>query len=345
MSDRKYNWLDYFKNDQNASLKYYRSQLCKNERNIYDQLYQGVMSHLEEFTVSESSNEKIFDIWRLVELDNPVCFFVKTILAGGSRVVPKYRFDADETENIVSKIINKFKPLTDSVKNAADIQKEKRIHDYFCSNIIYDNKRCEFIDQGIGKIKSSSEFVGPLLYGKGVCGGMAKAVKFLFDIAGLKAIVVLGNVVDGGLHAWNIVYIDGLPYHLDVTWDASYSQNCDCNLVRYDYFNLSDNEISKSHEKPMYISLPCKIGWNYYGKNNMYMRSPDDLRNYLLRAFKAGERNTVFQLPEMTDIEKTQKRVFEIADEAAGKLYRSWKSLLWSNEERYVFLLHIDGTK
>ncbi len=49
-----------------------------------------------------------------------------------------------------------------------------------------------------------------------VCQGYAMAYSYLLDIVGVKNSYTSSELID---HAWNIVYIDGLPYHVDVTWD------------------------------------------------------------------------------------------------------------------------------
>ena len=45
-------------------------------------------------------------------------------------------------------------------------------------------------------------------------------------------------------HAWNIVYVDSTPYHIDVTFDYSVSNG---RTTRYDYFLLSESQISKDY--------------------------------------------------------------------------------------------------
>ena len=46
-------------------------------------------------------------------------------------------------------------------------------------------------------------------------------------------------------HDWNIVRIDGVYYHLDVTWNASVPDKA--GYVRHKCFNISDKTIMKAH--------------------------------------------------------------------------------------------------
>lgn len=90
---------------------------------------------------------------------------------------------------------------------------------------------------------------------KSVCEGIAKAYKLLLNALGVKCIVVSGKLKSesgsNGEHVWNIVKIDGKTYHVDPTNDI-------CNSTReytnYDYFCLTDKQISISHM--IYAGVP-----------------------------------------------------------------------------------------
>lgn len=73
-----------------------------------------------------------------------------------------------------------------------------------------------------------------LVQGKGVCSAYAQLYKALLDAAGIPNVTVYG-VAGGGNHAWNVVRIKGIWYHVDVTWNDS-----DKEEDRYRYFLVSD---------------------------------------------------------------------------------------------------------
>ena len=52
---------------------------------------------------------------------------------------------------------------------------------------------------------------------------------------------------------WNIVWIDGYPYHLDVTWDDPGNTN---NAVSHVFFNMTTDQISADH-KDISLSVDC----------------------------------------------------------------------------------------
>ena len=60
---------------------------------------------------------------------------------------------------------------------------------------------------------------GPLILGKGVCDGLAKAYKLLLDTEGItstwKSEFYGHGITDG--HAWNVITFDGRAYEVDIT--------------------------------------------------------------------------------------------------------------------------------
>lgn len=83
----------------------------------------------------------------------------------------------------------------------------------------------------IGKYSVYSSFA--LLYEKGgVCDSKAKMFYRLAKEAGLEVIYITGNV-SSGLHAWNMVKVDGKWYHIDPTWNRGQYEGDS----EYQYFN------------------------------------------------------------------------------------------------------------
>lgn len=65
----------------------------------------------------------------------------------------------------------------------------------------------------------------------------------MFTVAGIKSIVV-ESTADGQAYARNMVYIDNKWRHVDCTWDDPVSYE---DVLRYDYYNLTDKEIKADH--------------------------------------------------------------------------------------------------
>ncbi len=60
------------------------------------------------------------------------------------------------------------------------------------------------------------EMVGALVNQTSVCEGYAMAYSYLLDQVGIRNYYCQSERIN---HGWNILYIDGVKYHVDVTWD------------------------------------------------------------------------------------------------------------------------------
>lgn len=135
------------------------------------------------------------------------------------------------------------------------------LHDRLAEHISYDDTHEEEYIHTI---------YGSLVRGRAVCSGYSKAYQFLLSQCGIQALYVRGEA-DGENHAWNIVKIDSLYCHTDLTWDDTQSYP-DLPPVPYLYFNLSDEQILADHTlaiEPDNYPLPdCPSDWMEYYRSN-----------------------------------------------------------------------------
>ena len=175
-----------------------------------------------------------------------------------------------------------------------DYEKELAFHDFIVQNIEYDT-RFEALED---IPESSSQALGVLETGIAICGGYSQLMTLLLNRAGIPCRIVTG-VADGELHAWNIVLLNGATYHVDVTWDdpVPIEGNTERNLVHYDYFNVTDAEIGKSHTWIKADYPACvETAENYFVKNNMLVDGIDNLINALEEVVRNRESECVFKL-------------------------------------------------
>ena len=142
----------------------------------------------------------------------------------------------NKVNEIVSKVTN---------KNMKDYEKEVALHDYIVNNTKYDSR----LSTG-NMPKESFTAYGVLIKGVGVCQGYTEAMDRLLKACGIESTMVTGYANNGTGwigHAWNIVKIGGKYYHLDTTWDDPIMSD-GSNRIRYSYFNITDEQISKNHK-------------------------------------------------------------------------------------------------
>lgn len=128
-------------------------------------------------------------------------------------------------------------------KSMSEYQKVKSIHDYLVENTVFDESA-----------QNAKSAIGPIIDGKAVCEGYAKAFQLLCVMSGIDCIFVTGDA--DGDHAWNKVKIGDLWYNVDVTWDDPIGGS-----LRHSYFLISDSELSIDHTWDNTYLPACPAGY------------------------------------------------------------------------------------
>lgn len=133
-----------------------------------------------------------------------------------------------------------------SITNAGmtDREKVRAVHDWIINNTVYDYQN--YLNDTIPDV--SYKIDGVMLKGTAVCDGYAKTFDYFMYVLGIRHEYLSGEAFNGetvGGHAWNRVMIDGNWLYVDCTWDDPISKTG--NVLRYDYFLISYEDISKDH--------------------------------------------------------------------------------------------------
>ena len=273
---------------------YYFSRLTDEQKKVYNAILSGIKTHSKKIKMPLRPINEISKIFNYVLLDHPIIFYASSSFQQSSDlykkkciILPEYRFSRGDSwayTNDVMKCLSAF----DSVKNKNDLEKEQYVHDFCLKNFNYDYSMGEH----------SHSILGLVLNKTAVCEGIAKFVKIAFDYLGVKSLVVSGKAknpaLDGGMegHAWNIVRINGMTYHLDVTFDMTIQEK----TPRYDYFNLSDAEIKKDHVIVDDVPACTTTANDYYTANSLFVNNLAELDNYFGKAIKQGKRNILVKI-------------------------------------------------
>lgn len=121
--------------------------------------------------------------------------------------------------------------------NMPTIEKIKIIHDYIIDNAEYDKLKYE--NKNDTTYKSNTAY-GVLIQGYGTCNGYADAMAIFLD-----KLNIINYKISNSEHIWNLVYLDGKWYHLDLTWDDPIS---DVNINRDTYFLITTSELEELND-------------------------------------------------------------------------------------------------
>lgn len=265
---------------------YYYSQMNKQQQRIYQVIKSGLESLSQSFDVQRIDGTELSDIFYKLRLDCPEIFYASTFHysfyedSSLVKMKPVYLFEKSKIREHQMAMNARVEKLARMAKDKNDWEKEQYIHDFICENVTYDKLKKQY----------SHEILGPLGHGVGVCEGIAKSVKILCDKLSIPCIVAISeNNPEKNIkyrHAWNVIRINDVWYHLDATFDNSLGKK----EVRYDYFNLDDKSIFKDHEPVIYKVPACSEGDHfYYKEKKLSFTKKEDVAKRLQQAIKKGK--------------------------------------------------------
>jgi len=177
---------------------------------------------------------------------------VVTVLFDENGYIPcislEYALEINEFQSMYNEFLPVVNEMTKGLnsKRISDIKKALILHDRLAVKCEYDLELAAAEEE---KDNEENEDVAPawdagftaygaLVEGSAVCQGYTEAYEYLLEQVGIKSERCSSNLLN---HIWNILYIDGETYHVDVTWDDPV------------FKDESGNEINKPAEYKNYI--------------------------------------------------------------------------------------------
>lgn len=288
--------------------RYYYHQLNKQDQEVYRAFYNGVMAHQDIIPIPVKGilPKEVFErIFEAVTKDNPLIYYLNQSTCscasdsfGHLAICPQYFYSKEKVKEYNRKIEKEVNLLAAKLNLTAgtDYEKEKKIHDWMCQNITYDEEGADV--NKVTRVITSHNILGVFAYHRAQCEGIAKAVKVLLNAVDVKCIVATGESTKNGKrvpHAWNIVNIEGQPYHLDVTWDIG-SVGSSFQRIPYDYFNLNDQLIEKEHKADTQLPLCSSMKHNYFKVNKRTFWLKSHVISYVEKILQKGGTEFYFRL-------------------------------------------------
>lgn len=257
--DKKYSKIninDYYKDDNFNYVDDYTESGIKNRNDLINSIYYAINSgtdYIERYIDSDYTNY-INDINTLTAYNGAE--FKKVISTLNNFVHPynssnnvKISYGGDYkigitinrayTQDEINEINNKVdKILSENVNNNMPPKEKIRvIHDYIIDHTEYDKLKYE--NKNNDTYKSNTAY-GVLIEGYGTCNGYADAMEIFLD-----KMNIINYKISNEEHIWNLVYLDGKWYHLDLTWDDPIS---DININRDTYFLIGTKTLEKIND-------------------------------------------------------------------------------------------------
>ncbi len=277
---------------------YVYSMLSEEEQTLYLEIRDALLNYEEDVRLSSCDRDEISHAFQCVLNDHPEIFYVdgyvytehtlgdilKRITFTGT-----YLYDREEIgqkQELIDSYVNQC--LAGMPEGADEYEKVKYIYEYLIHHTEYD-----------AAAPDRQNICSVFIEGRSVCQGYAKATQYLLDRAGIFSTLVLGRVIGGEGHAWNLVRIDGKYYYVDTTWgDASYQAvdgTCpgeQIPTINYDYLCVPDSQMDLTHERENVVELPrCdSMDANYYVREGLYFTEwdPEQIGRIFRAAYDQG---------------------------------------------------------
>lgn len=275
--------------NDNSKLSYYFDQLSGLEQSYY----QKVLRTLEQCGATVGPGIMIQDkgferVLRAVSYDHPELFYVDFQRLGymktpfGVVYNPSYTYKSSTQSIMCDQINNAVQSILKEARTAGvrtSLEYCRWFHNYLVKNVKYNYDALRNPDM----YPDAFNCFGALVNKKAVCEGISKAFKLLCDRAGVKAFVVAGesNLPSTNqmmAHAWNCIVVNNQYAHVDVTWDINMSEVA--KSTRYDYFCMSDKDISVDH---VFSGYPACTGdkLSYFCQTGKMFSNVQSLKTYL----------------------------------------------------------------
>lgn len=263
---------------------------------LYVELLTIVNNHAEDVMVSTTDADKLQKAFQCMYNDHPEIYWVDgysyTKHTKNDAVVyltfsGQYTYTAAQCAGFKSKIDGYVSQCLGGIsKGASDYDKVKYVYEYLINHTDY-----------VLSSPDNQNILSVFVNGKSVCQGYAKATQYLLQQLGVPCTMVVGSVVGGEGHAWDLVRVNGSYYYVDTTWgDSSYSvggQSVDMG-VNYDFLNITTSELEKTHKIDSVVTMPKCVATtdNYYVKESLLFDSFDSakLKRAFDNAYKAGDK-------------------------------------------------------
>lgn len=242
-------------------------------QSLWDTLHNGILASQSKIDISSfkltRNDENVSLLGDLIYDSMPDCFHVTGYSYSYNSsnkitsVKPKYSVTADEYKTMFGEVEAAADKILDGIKGndkLGEVEKALLIHDRLALSCEYD----------YNYTANRYNIYGALALGTSVCEGYAEAYDYLLDQVGIESYLCQSSAL---YHAWNIVYINDIPYHVDVTWDDiawETGERGAIGAVKHDNFLRSSDGIhATKHTASDYDTTPTDTTYdNYFWQNS-----------------------------------------------------------------------------
>lgn len=203
-----------------------------------DGTYSCKLATLEDTVLTQSEIRLVIASYKM---DNPLVFWITENFGysntGGFTALQLYSYESPDTiKEMQKKQFKKINKFIMGLKQGLDeYTLELKAHNMIINCCEYSSE----VESAEDDYLAFTPY-GVFVNGSAVCEGYAKAFQYLMSVVGIESCTVMGRG-SSELHMWNGVKLNDNWYYVDPSWDDGKEYS------RYDYFNITTEEIENDH--------------------------------------------------------------------------------------------------
>ncbi len=298
------------------SMCYYRERM---ESSYGKQCYDRLLAYLERNDLSGNyllpdngaadACDRALEAAQALQMDRPEFFFLGKCMRATRngqrkelRLTVNILYSLQTVKQVRQRLASLLNELCRGLQALPQWEKEREIYTRLRRKLTYRDNGKPY-DHNI---------VGPLLQGSGVCEGFSHLLTLALRHVGIPCIMVRDPKLR---HRWNVAWIEGKPYHLDITWE-SLSDRGD---LLYSHFNLTDRQRALEDGCKASDGPHCTdSNGNYHVRKGSSFANETQLQKALLSALHRGNGPYGLRL-QQGNIEAAIKKALEKAP--TGRMY------------------------
>lgn len=336
--------------DRECKKLFYYSQLDSFNKQLYLEIYICLRDYKTGIALCSLDKNDIDYVFNVVLADHPEIFYADGYLITNYthndelaliEFSPAFTMTQEEITEAKKQVDIYTNDFLESVPaKASEYDKIKYTYEYIILNTDYS------IESG-----NNQNILSVCIDGKSVCKGYAKTFQYLTSKLGIESTLVVGSVINGDGHAWNLVVCGGQYYYVDCTWgDSSYvstyqkTQNSED--INYDYLNITTVELQKTHIIDNYTALPLcnSTANNYYVKEGMYFTSVDEKQLSVLftMALKDDNKYATIKCSNINVYKEMGQYLFEDQNVFYYLSDKNTSLTVYKNEDLYIYSMPLE---
>ena len=161
-----------------------------------------------------------------------------------------------ECSDLMESVVDDFVSDIKDNSGLTDVEKALILHDRLATYCEYDFDN--YNNNTLPRVSYTA--YGILGLGTGVCMGYTLAYDYLLEQVGIKSDYCSSEELN---HAWNIVYINNIPYHVDVTWDDP-TRDVSGGVYHDNFLRSTNGIIETGHDASDFITTPVDTTYDDY---------------------------------------------------------------------------------